>query len=282
MIFTNLIPKIIYEDADILVLNKPAGLTVDRASTNKNDYTLQDWLDNYFYRQTKLNKLDYNSSDFESRSGIVHRLDKETSGLLIIAKTKDAFSNLQSQFKNREIIKKYLALVHGKAEPSKGTINVPIERNPFNKKKFGVFLGGKEAETEYRVISYYNFPDLRSHSTSDVESFSLLEVYPHTGRTHQIRVHLKYINHPVAGDILYSGRKNIQLDKMISSRIFLHAAYLKIRHPVTNKEREFGCELPKELNQILKKLKINPINQYPTPKSTINTNITNNQIIGNC
>lgn len=238
----NFEPKIIFEDDDILVLDKPAGLTVDRANTNKNTFTVQDWIDKKYNNAPAIaGHLIYDSGDFKSRSGIVHRLDKETSGVLLVAKTKEAFENLQAQFKNRQIVKKYLALVHGGVKPQDGTINVPIERNPFNKKKFGVFPGGRESITEYKTICIYS-------------SFSLLELFPHTGRTHQIRVHLKYINHPIVGDILYSGRKNMVLDKRICPRMFLHAAYLKIKHPKTKEDMEFNAELPEVLQEVLNKL----------------------------
>lgn len=257
-----LTPSIIYDDDNILVVDKPAGLTVDRASTNKTNSTLQDWIENHINRHAIAKHLIYNSSDFESRSGIVHRLDKETSGVLVVAKNKEAFVNLQAQFKNRGVVKKYLTLVTGKVEYSSGTINAPIGRNPYDTKKFGIFVGGRDAVTDYKTINNYqlsnkpNFNIKLSITNNLITYFSYLEVFPHTGRTHQIRVHLKYINHPVVGDILYGGRKNMQFDKTFCSRMFLHAFSLKIKHPKTGEDLEFKSELPKELQEVLDTLKV--------------------------
>ncbi len=210
-----MIPQVVFEDDSILVVDKPAGLVVNRAETQKEE-TLEDWAADKF---------------------IVHRLDKDTSGLLIIAKTTEALENLQSQFKNRGVTKKYLALVHGVLEPEEGTINAPIERSPFNRKHFGVFPGGRAAETGYKTICHAG-------------EFSLLEVTPKTGRTHQIRVHLKYLGHPIVSDPIYGGRKNFQADKKFCPRLFLHAAYLKFNHPATGQVREFSCPLPDEHNNV--------------------------------
>ncbi len=185
--------SIIFEDDFILVIDKPSGLVVNRADTTAKIETLQDWIDSK-YKMT-------DEDEFSARSGIVHRLDKDTSGILVIAKTPDAFESLKNQFKNREVVKKYLALVHGKVEPSEGTINAPIERNPFNRMHFGVFPGGREASTEYKLLKCLKLLK---------QEFSFLELAPHTGRTHQIRVHLKYINHPIVSDPIYGGRKNFQ------------------------------------------------------------------------
>lgn len=201
-------PKIVFEDDDILVIDKPSGLVVNQAET---------WVGDKF---------------------IVHRLDKDTSGLLIIAKTLPALENLQTQFKNREVVKKYLALVHGKVEPAEGTINAPIERNPFNRKHFGIFPGGREAVTSYKSYKSY-------------KTYTLLELTPRTGRTHQIRVHLKYINHPIVSDPIYGGRKNLQADQQFCPRLFLHATYLKIKHPASGEVLEFASPLPPPLAKVL-------------------------------
>lgn len=223
--------KIVFEDETFLVIDKPSGIVVNRAETNKSE-TIQDWVEAKY-------PLTVDDEEFRSRSGIVHRLDKDTSGLLVIAKTPEAFAKLKDQFKQRTIAKKYLALVHGKVEPPVGAINAPIERNPFNRMHYGVFPGGREAQTNYEVLKYF-------------ENFSFLEVTPHTGRTHQIRVHMKYINHPVVSDPIYGGRKNIQHDLEFCPRLFLHATALTLHHPKTNELLNFTSPLPVDLDAVIK------------------------------
>lgn len=235
-------PQIVFEDDDFLVIDKPSGLTVNKAETTAKMETVQDWIDERYKMQETRDK---SAEEFASRSGIVHRLDKDTSGLLIIAKTPKAFENLKSQFKGREVMKKYLGLVHGKVEPVEGTINAPIERNPFNRKHFGVFPGGREATTDFKLLKVLKL--LR-------EEFSHLELTPHTGRTHQIRVHLKYINHPIVSDPIYGGRKNIREDLRFCPRLFLHATYLRLKHPANGEVQEFNSSLPADLQGVLDRL----------------------------
>jgi len=225
-----LTPKITFEDKFILVINKPAGMVVNRAKTTK-EKTIQDWVENY---------LKIKNRGIGDRAGIVHRLDKETSGLLLVAKTPKAFENLQKQFKERNVEKQYLALVHGKVEPKQGTIEAPITRSPFDRKKFGVFLGGRPAKTKYKVKKYVN-------------SYSLLELTPETGRTHQIRVHLKYLGHSVVADEKYAGRKTARKDRQWCPRQFLHASYLAFIHPQTKKRVKFTSPLPPELKKAIDK-----------------------------
>ncbi|MEK7565658.1 MAG: RluA family pseudouridine synthase [Patescibacteria group bacterium] len=232
-------PKIIFEDEWILVVDKPSGLTVNKAETTKNQETVQEWVDK---RQNKGSTLV--SGEFFEKSGIVHRLDKDTSGLLIIAKTPESFENLKNQFKNREVTKKYLTLVHDRVEPDQGTVNAPISRSPYNRKHFGVFPGGREAETGFKLLRSLKSPKL----------LSFLEIEPKTGRTHQIRVHMKYINHPVVSDPIYGGRKNLQADLKFCPRLFLHAACLCLKHPQTGEVLEFKAGLPEELDAVLAKL----------------------------
>lgn len=228
----NFNPQIVFKDDSLLVIDKPAGLTVNRSDTTKNQETVQDWIEKNF--QFPLAQDDF------LRNGIVHRLDKETSGLLLIAKTKEAFENLQKQFKERKVKKKYLALVHGKVEPKEGMIEASLSRNPFDRKKFGIFLGGREAKTRYRRID-------NRELIIENEKFSLLELYPETGRTHQIRVHLKFIGHPIVGDEKYAGRKTARNDRKWCARQFLHAAGLSFNHPVTGEKIELVSELPSDL-----------------------------------
>jgi 23S rRNA pseudouridine1911/1915/1917 synthase len=227
--------KIIFEDEDFLIINKPSGITVNRADTTKDELTLQDFLDKKDPLDESLDK----ETDFYQRHGIVHRIDKETSGILIVAKNLESFLNLQSQFKERKVSKTYIALVHGRVEPDEGDINVPVGRLPWNRKRFGVLAGGKEAITHFKVIEKYN------------KQFTLLELSPKTGRTHQIRVHLKYFNHPIFGDFLYAGRKTSRDDRKILDRFFLHAKKITFFHPRTGKSVSFEAELPYELKTAL-------------------------------
>lgn len=212
-------PKIIYEDKSLLSLDKPSGWTVD---------TLRDWLkDNFNYPI---------SQEFELRSGIVHRLDKDTSGVILVAKDKDTFEKLQKEFAERQVKKTYIALVHGKLEPKEGTIDQPVGRLPWKRTKFGVWQGGRPAITKYKVEKYYD---------KEGEHFSLLELYPQTGRTHQIRVHLKYLGHPIVSDPLYAGRKTNRQDRKWCPRLFLHAQNISIN------SMTFKSELPKDLQSVL-------------------------------
>lgn len=228
---------VLYEDHSLLVYNKPAGLVVNRAKTVKQP-TLQDILANY---------LKVKSGGIGDRAGIVHRLDKETSGIILVAKTPQAFVELQKQFKERKVNKKYLALVHGQLQPKKGIIKAPISRSPFDRKKFGVFLGGRGAETAYQVIKKYRHPELGN--------FSLLALIPKTGRTHQIRVHLKHLGHPVVGDQFYAGRKTARGDRHWCSRQFLHASQIVLTHPQSGQKVKFVSPLPKDLKKALKVFK---------------------------
>ena len=178
-------PPILYEDDHLLIINKPSGIVVNRAQSVK-EPTIQDWME----KKLSNDQLSDENKDFFDRAGIVHRIDKETSGILLIAKAPEIFYALGRQFKAREIKKTYLAIVHGKLVPETGQINAPIGRLPWNPKRFGVVPGGKEAVTNYTVTQDVV---LRGKSTS----YSLVELYPQTGRTNQIRVHLKYINHTI-------------------------------------------------------------------------------------
>ena len=262
--------KVIYEDDDILVLDKPAGITVNRSDTTKGEETVQDWIEKQFsifnFQFSKENE----QTDFYKRSGIVHRIDKETSGILLAAKNIEAFENLQHQFKERVVKKTYIALVHGKVVPESGEISVPVGRLPWNRKKFGVLAGGREAVTRYRVISNFQFPRLpkpqpalqaealqaggaggQAISNKKTETLSLLELNPLSGRTHQIRVHLKYSNHPIFADFLYAGRKTSRDDRKFLNRVFLHAYKISFMHPKTNEQISFESPLPSELTKII-------------------------------
>lgn len=250
--------NIIFEDESILILNKPAGITVNRSETTKDEKTIQDWSElhigiDYKDEQIKFGDKDWNPEDeFYKRGGIVHRLDKETSGILVIAKTPSAFVNLQKQFKERTIKKTYSALAHGILKPGKGEISVPVGRLPWNRKRFGVLPGGRESKTLYTVEKYYLIPKTN-------EKLSYMKLFPQSGRTHQIRVHLKYINHPIVSDYLYAGRKTARSDRNLLSRVFLHAESIHFNHPLTESKVSYTAELPGELSSFLATLEKVPL-----------------------
>lgn len=253
-------PKIIFEDEDLLVLDKPAGVIVNRSDTTKGEQTVADFVEKHLNIPTPATKafdpnfktLDYAAqaaSDFISRSGIVHRLDKETSGILLVAKTLEAFINLQAQFKDRKVQKTYLALAHGKIEPETGEINVSVGRLPWNRKRFGVVADGRESTTMYKVLSI-----MYHVSGKEREPLTLVELSPKTGRTHQIRVHLQYIKHPIFADPLYAGRKTSRGDRKLLSRLFLHASKISFFHPKTNEILNFESPLSLDLENFIKGL----------------------------
>ncbi len=218
--------KIVYEDADLLVVDKPAGLPVHPAPGHPS-YTLVNAV---------LVHLPSLSKDADSiRPGIVHRLDKDTSGLIIVAKNRLAQANLSQQFKNRVVKKTYIALVQGKLTPEKGTIEAAIGRDPSHRQRMAIVAKGREARTEYRVIKY-------------IGKYSLLEIKPETGRTHQIRVHLAAISFPVIGDATY-GLKSSRFPRQ-----FLHASKIAFKLPSTGKEITLESPLPADLQQILKEI----------------------------
>ena len=226
-------PLIIFEDESILVLDKPSGWITNDASTTTTQPVVQTWLrENFKYPLV---------GDRERRDGIVHRLDKETSGLLVVAKTLNAFENLQSQFKERKVKKTYIALAHGEVEPKEGGITASVGRLPWRRERFGVLPGGREATTDYKVLKTLE---------RNNEKFSLVELYPKTGRTHQIRIHLKFIGHPIVGDYFYAGRKTAREDRLWCPRLFLHAGKITFFHPQSGKEIKFESELPKDLNLV--------------------------------
>ena len=220
---------IIYQDGDIIVLDKPAGLTVHPAPGHPSG--------------TLVNALLAACPDLRGiagtlRPGIVHRLDKDTSGLMVVAKNDRAQRALQRQLKDRDVRKTYLALVRGVPAPREGTIAAPIGRHPKNRKKMAVVADGREATTRYRV---------REEIAGG--QYSLLEVEPVTGRTHQIRVHLAAVGHPVVGDATY-GRPSA-----VVGRQFLHADKLAFAMPLGGRTVEFESPLPADLREALSQLR---------------------------
>ena len=231
---------ILYEDDDLMVINKPPGVVVNNAESVKGE-TVQDWAAGRV--ESGQWTVNNENNDFISRAGIVHRLDKETSGILLIAKTPEAFVDLQRQFKERIVHKTYLALCHGKLEPSEGEIRAPVGRLPWNRERFGIVPGGKEAVTKYKVKSV--------QLTVNSEDVSLVELYPETGRTHQIRVHLKYINHPIVGDYLYAGRKTSRADRQEVGRVMLHAWKIEFAHPIKGDTLKVEAPIPGDMKKII-------------------------------
>ena len=235
--------QIIYEDDQMIVINKQAGVTVNKADTTRNEVTVQDAVESYL--QLEPGKLDHERDAFYDRGGIVHRLDKETSGALLIAKTPEAFVALQSQFKERTVQKTYTALVHGIVSPAEGEINVPVGRLDWNRKRFGVIASGREATTKYKTEAVYELRDKKR------EKLSLMTLYPKTGRTHQIRVHMKYLNNPIFADFLYAGRKTARDDRRHLARVFLHASSISFMHPSNPEEMHITVPLAQELKDFL-------------------------------
>jgi len=196
--------------------------------------------------QTWLSQMDYPlAKSREYRSGIVHRLDKETSGILLVAKTREAFANLQAQFKERKVQKSYIALVHGRPKLGEGKVVAPVGRLPWRRDRFGIVPGGRESTTAYKLMATYKKGE---------SEYSLVEAYPKTGRTHQIRVHFKYLGHPVVADEFYAGRKTARGDRLWCPRLFLHAAEIEFGHPVSGERVSFGSPLPGDLTKALSSL----------------------------
>jgi 23S rRNA pseudouridine1911/1915/1917 synthase len=228
--------KVIFEDDDLIVVNKPAGMVVHPAAGAASG-TLANALAFHFQKLSM--------AGGEKRPGIVHRLDKDTSGLMVVAKTETAHENLSDQFRDREVFKSYMALVHGQLDKDTGEIDQPIARDPRHRTRMAVVRTGRSALTLYRVRQHFG-------------RFNLLDIELKTGRTHQIRVHMAWLKHPIVGDETYgSGRDKTIVDPKIRGQVaklgrqFLHAEKLGFRHPRTNERLDFSAELPKELSELL-------------------------------
>ncbi len=217
---------VVYEDGDLLVVDKPAGMTVHPAPGHP---------DGTLVNAALAHCPDLQGIGGTIRPGIVHRLDKDTSGLLVVAKNDNAHRLLSAQLKAREFTKVYLALTHGRVAPAEAIIDAPIGRSNANRQRMAIAEGGREAVTRYRVMR--RFP-----------SHTLVEIRPTTGRTHQIRVHFASLGYPLVGDATY-GKADGSLN-----RHFLHATTLGFRHPTSDEYHEFSAPLPDELEVFLRSL----------------------------
>jgi 23S rRNA pseudouridine1911/1915/1917 synthase len=235
---------IIYEDGDLAVINKPAGMMVHAGAGATDDARNRGTLVNaLLHHMASLSKV---SGDL--RPGIVHRLDKETSGLIVVAKNDDAHRKLSSQFAAREVKKKYVALVHGWVKKDSGTLAQSISRDPVRRMKMTARLeGGRTAVTHFRVVRRLD---------TKFGKFTLLDVKIDTGRTHQIRVHAAAMGHPVVGDTMYGAPAQARGKSavIVLKRNFLHAAELEFGHPKTGKPIALKSELPEELRDFLRKV----------------------------
>lgn len=236
---------VVYEDDDLAVVNKPAGMMVHAGAGATDDARNRGTLVNALLHH--FGKL--SSIGGEARPGIVHRLDKETSGLIVVAKTDEAHRKLAAQFSRRAVNKNYLALVHGWLKQDSGTISAHITRDRIRRTRMTTrAAGGREAVSHYKVIR-------RLHSPYG--KFTLLEVKIETGRTHQIRVHLASLGYPVVGDSLYGAPREIRVGRagaISLSRNFLHAAELTLSHPITSRKMTFTAALPDNLHSFLASL----------------------------
>jgi 23S rRNA pseudouridine1911/1915/1917 synthase len=222
--------KILYEDDQLLVIDKPTGVVVNTSETVTAP-TIQEFISPLVQRSQDPD------SEFNLRNGIVHRLDKDTSGVLIVAKSEIAFERLQKQFKKRKVLKEYIVLVHGRVKDEVFEINAPIKRNPKNRLKYAVVKDGKEALTQFRKIKELE---------REEEVLTLLIAMPETGRTHQIRVHLAALGFPVVSDELYSSTKLKQKWNAYYPRMMLHSHRITITHPATGEKVVFESPLPDE------------------------------------
>ncbi|WP_080146497.1 RluA family pseudouridine synthase [Marinilactibacillus piezotolerans] len=221
--------NIVYEDTDVVVVNKPQGMVVHPSIGHTSG--------------SLVNALLYHVKDLSGingkiRPGIVHRIDKDTSGLLMVAKNDVAHEKLSEQLKDKKALREYVALVHGVIQHDKGTIDAPIGRDPQNRKKYAVVDDGKPAVTHFEVIERF-------------KNFTLLRLRLETGRTHQIRVHLNYIEHPMAGDPTYGPRKTLK-----GKGQFLHAETLGFEHPKTGEVMTFSAPLPEIFTETLAELRL--------------------------
>jgi 23S rRNA pseudouridine1911/1915/1917 synthase len=223
--------EIIYQDEDLIVVNKPAGM-LTHPTKNKRKDTLVNALLYYFPEISSIDKV---------KPGIVHRLDKGTSGVLVVGRNYEACAKLSREFKKRNVIKKYLAIVKGKVEYEEGVIDEPVGRTKYSRKRMTIdYEKGRSAITYYKVIER-------------LRDCSFVLLYPKTGRTHQIRIHMKYMGHSIIGDRVYGKRSNL------INRSALHAYFIKIKHPTKNKLMEFKAKIPDDFRKLLEEIGFTPL-----------------------
>jgi 23S rRNA pseudouridine1911/1915/1917 synthase len=282
-------PTVLFEDDDLVVIAKPAGLVTTRAQT-VTEPTVQDWMEKRLAHAggsvaSTTTALDWSSlvpedfddqfgtpeEQFAARSGIVHRLDKDTSGVMVLAKNPGAYVALVAAFKGRDVHKTYTCLTHGKFALQQGVVSAPLGRSSKDRTIFSVRAEGRPSETFYSVERVFagldeaavdtllqatmpDAPDRRQFFRQVArlyQGFSLVSCQPRTGRTHQIRVHMMHKHHPLVGDATYVGKKRAHLDVLWCPRQFLHAAKLELAHPRTGEQLVFEAELPVELERVI-------------------------------
>ena len=233
-------PRIIFEDDFLVVIDKPYGMVVNNAESVKSE-TVQTWFAQKY-------KIPVGVSEFLQKGGIVHRLDKDTSGVMVLAKNEESYEKLKAQFLERKTVKRYMALVHGGFRDPEGIISQPVIRHPKDRHRFTTERGGDLSRT---AITHWKV--LRQYSVLSAQ-YSLVELVPHTGRTHQLRVHLQYMHHPIVSDPIYGFKKTWKEDLTWCPRLFLHAKYLEFMHPISDERVKFESELPSELEQVVASL----------------------------
>lgn len=264
---SNMIPTVVFEDDELLVLSKPPGLIVNRADSVKAS-TVQDWVEQrYSHDQTWLAGV-AEDVEFADRSGLGHRIDKDTSGVLVVGKTPAAMKALLTQFQEHTVKKTYQALAHGYLPARAGIVSAPIVRDADNRTRFTVDEVGRESKTIFHVAEEYkgvNFSKLWADWPEDsntrpmfekmlthvYQGFSLVSLQPKSGRTHQIRVHLKFLGHPIVGDYRYNSPRKAAIDAKWVPRQFLHASQITLKHPRTAESMTFSAPLPDDLVKVL-------------------------------
>lgn len=280
---------ILFQDKDLVVFQKPAGVVVNEAISVQGE-TVQGWFEKEFlqgrgdereerngerneaYGAQEMSVADWSElvptdfSDeygspeeiFAERKGMVHRIDKDTSGILVFAKNPGSLVNLLAQFRMKEVKKQYVCLVHGKVQPEKDVIRAPLGRaTGKDRRRFQVRSDGRPAETVYEVLSHWpalssaNFSKELVTFPSYQQGFSLVKAFPQTGRTHQIRVHFAHMGYPLVGDSLYAGKKRVKADVQWCSRHFLHASEISLLHPRTGEVLHVIAPLPDDLQSVL-------------------------------
>lgn len=250
--------NVLFEDSDIIAIDKPNGIVVNKAASVAT-FTIQDWVESqdWFSKnkgtvdsQILPDSYDYQYGTpqeiFTQRAGIAHRIDKATSGILLIGKHPSILIQLLKIFKERTIKKEYICLTHGRLPEKESVVNAPIGRSMKNRQRFTVTHDGRQAITLYKVLSQYR------NTSGDI--FSLVQCQPKTGRTHQIRVHMKYLQCPLVGDPWYLGKRLFRADSHWCQRLFLHASQISFTHPRTGEPLKIESSIPQDLIHVLESL----------------------------